>query len=824
MTISVLSGVIAPFNSGEIVPAYLAVVANDDFVAADGTLVLRAHPDMAGQFGKLIPVTVVGNSIVADPADLIPTIDSTSDPNVTERLMLLDANKEYIRTLEDFEDFRVPLVSPTTWQAIKTYTDGAPTVVVTDMDQVESLIQAAFAAQAGNPALATIQTLDVSGAGVINPAAAVFGYAVVELTGLLTGNRTINWPVANTRQTIIFWNNTTGDFTLFVKATPEATATVYVSRGAQSILINDGTTVIDVTAAISHVPFYVLESDGVTPQTVDCGPFYTPNVDLGECFYECWAMLLPGGGVGCYDWSDGYGAVHAMLRSSGNGNIQTGAIITNATNASPIVITTQHNHGFTDGEQLSTIQGVLGNLGANVGNPFLHVLSPTTFSLFSDAGLSVPIAGTGAYTSGGIAAKATVAADGIVSWVVDDIPYINQWHHSATGVVYTSPGVGLVVHYYDGVPVAKVGFTGARMSLGGAYGSGRALMVGSDHSNFKGRLARYRNFENKNPHDPGVSNGSHLDTFVPETVFSGFKVAADGSLMSASLLMDFSRPEQIITDHSPLGHPSGIPHPGQIRGVFNGINTIQSSYPAPIYVIDPNAPNALLATGVPQPAGKVYAPHAVPGGAIIFDSIQRKNSTHAFDSFGGIGSTESGSAGPLVWQQPTSPFSPPKKAFGILNEKFVPLTADGGAYVAHVPVGQANNDIRMDRCSASLFGMGISTSVVFRYVDDVNFWIAATFGTTLTNQALYVYKVVAGVPTLVVAGVPCPANAWTTLKALTKTTGDYSVWCDGTSVASGNDAALQTGTGAGFGLCPVIGITGVGLAFRWQNFTVFNNP
>lgn len=66
--------------------------------------------------------------------------------------------------------------------------------------------------------------------------------------------------------------------------------------------------------------------------------------------------------------------------------------ITNATNASPIVITTSTNHGLTTG-QLVGISGVLGNTAAN-GQWIVTVSTPTTFSLNSSTG-------NGAYTGDG---------------------------------------------------------------------------------------------------------------------------------------------------------------------------------------------------------------------------------------------------------------------------------------------------------------------------------------------------------------------------------------------------------------------------------------
>ncbi len=75
--------------------------------------------------------------------------------------------------------------------------------------------------------------------------------------------------------------------------------------------------------------------------------------------------------------------------------------ITGASNTTPIVITTSSTAGLATGQQ-STIAGVLGNTNAN-GTRFVKVTSATTFELYADAQLLVPVSGNGVYTSGGTA-------------------------------------------------------------------------------------------------------------------------------------------------------------------------------------------------------------------------------------------------------------------------------------------------------------------------------------------------------------------------------------------------------------------------------------
>lgn len=75
--------------------------------------------------------------------------------------------------------------------------------------------------------------------------------------------------------------------------------------------------------------------------------------------------------------------------------------IINATNTSPIVITTLEPHGLADNASIS-VRGVWGNLAANAGSVAparAHVTGPNTFEL--QTSLGAPIAGNGQYAGGG---------------------------------------------------------------------------------------------------------------------------------------------------------------------------------------------------------------------------------------------------------------------------------------------------------------------------------------------------------------------------------------------------------------------------------------
>jgi hypothetical protein len=75
-------------------------------------------------------------------------------------------------------------------------------------------------------------------------------------------------------------------------------------------------------------------------------------------------------------------------------------LVIDATNATPIVIETADDHLLEDGNKVY-IQAVAGNTGAN-GPNYAKKLTDTTFELYSDKALTTPVAGTGAYTGGGL--------------------------------------------------------------------------------------------------------------------------------------------------------------------------------------------------------------------------------------------------------------------------------------------------------------------------------------------------------------------------------------------------------------------------------------
>lgn len=160
---------------------------------------------------------------------------------------------------------------------------------------------------------------------------------------------------------------------------------------------------------------------------------------------------------------------------SGNNIVQkfttvssAGFTITNATNASPIVITTSTPHGFVTG-QIVNIGGVQGNLNAN-GTFTITLLTGTTFSLDGSVG-------NGVYTGGGIAVSPPIyyydagmalfnncrVTDNVISGVVNSTtsPLVYFWDINSqivTGNILARKGLNCNAYFYmDGLSATHTG-------------------------------------------------------------------------------------------------------------------------------------------------------------------------------------------------------------------------------------------------------------------------------------------------------------------------------------------------------------------------------
>lgn len=150
------------------------------------------------------------------------------------------------------------------------------------------------------------------------------------------------------------------------------------------------------------------------------------------------AKVTPGTPVEAYRTSDLTGGEIGLKPAPRESTLT----VSDATNATPIVVTSSAAHGLSDGDRVD-VREVLGNLAAN-GEFYAKRtgFSTTTFGLYSDEDLTTAVAGSGAYTSGGIIGCA-------------GSPYLAMkvaWHDSGLVAGSSMPDVAMYRNLYvDGI-------------------------------------------------------------------------------------------------------------------------------------------------------------------------------------------------------------------------------------------------------------------------------------------------------------------------------------------------------------------------------------
>jgi Carboxypeptidase regulatory-like domain/Concanavalin A-like lectin/glucanases superfamily len=380
----------------------------------------------------------------------------------------------------------------------------------------------------------------------------------------------------------------------------------------------------------------------------------------------------------------------------------------------------------------------------------------------------------------------------------DEGPAPGEWGHFAVGW----DGKNLIT-YYNGVPVGKQPFTGPRISPGRSWGASLLLIGGSDHQNVRGRIAQVRGYEDNNPRE-----SSPESTFAPQTVFS-----PEGQLLSY-----YFRPAQTVADLS-AGYNAGT-HAGTLRGIDFGYTIDCPDCPKPKFVIDPTAPNFSNPANPGQINAPVTSPPATPPGARVFDSFSRNNSTFILGGAGGLGSTESGSAGAQVWK--TNINASQAQPFGILSGRAVLLRSETAVAWVSTGAGAGNLEVRVNR-TAGQNGSGDNTGLSFRVTDRNNYFFAYTSNdqddpAKPKKLSLGYYQ--AGVRTILASGIVMPSLTWKTLRVVTTQAGGINVYADNAQVYATTSLVFASATGAGlFNNAP-----GLSLTNRWDNFTVLNAP
>jgi hypothetical protein len=383
-----------------------------------------------------------------------------------------------------------------------------------------------------------------------------------------------------------------------------------------------------------------------------------------------------------------------------------------------------------------------------------------------------------------------LGGDHIFYFAGDQGPAIGEWGHIAVGWDGQN-----IITYFDGVPVGRTPYARPRQSVGPGQGSGRLLIGGSDHLNFAGRIAQVRGFEGTNPRELTSVESS----FAPQSVFT-----PGGNLMSW-----YFNPGSVVADLS-NGYNTCI-HSGLPRGTTAGILADCGSCTPPQFVTDPTAPN--FVANIPGQGAPTPIPPQTPDNVLVFDSFSRTNSTYTFGSSGGLGSTETGSAGPQVWQMDQD--ANQKRPFGILNGAGVVLADAAAVGWVNTGSGTGNLDIQVDR-KRGTNGSGTCTGLSFRVRDHANYFFAYTNEVSAGAQTLTVGYYLDGFKTTLASGITIP-QSWSTLRVVTLANGNIQIFIDWTPVYSTSELVLSRETKAGI----YNGGPGMGLVNRWDNFRVF---
>lgn len=147
------------------------------------------------------------------------------------------------------------------------------------------------------------------------------------------------------------------------------------------------------------------------------------------------AMVMVGSGIGTLlgpfyayerfqdrfgNWSDLSPISEAC---DGTGPASKMGLVIGATNATPVVVTTNTAHGLTTGTKIR-IYGVSGNTAANADS-WVNVLTTTTFELYADSLGTIPVAGNGTFS-------------GVGYWASNPISNVSGASGSMVRVTFTS--------------------------------------------------------------------------------------------------------------------------------------------------------------------------------------------------------------------------------------------------------------------------------------------------------------------------------------------------------------------------------------------------
>ena len=374
-------------------------------------------------------------------------------------------------------------------------------------------------------------------------------------------------------------------------------------------------------------------------------------------------------------------------------------------------------------------------------------------------------------------------------------PADGEWIHSAVSWDGTN-----IFMYVNGIVTCVVAFAGPRRAQADLQGA--LYLAGSDHNNLHGRLAAVRGWEVDTvtlPRPYYLLNNGLAWPFEPDRSFAPYgNWFSGGFAVQAQYAADLTIPAQVIRDYG-AGY-GGRTHDGLLLGTDQA--TGGSRRPSGLWVRDPTCP--LRNDIAVIPARTVPTAPATPSGAKVFDSFSRAASILCWQAAPSLGSTETGSLGPVAWQIPAEA----AVKWGVFDGRAV---FQGSGYGrAWVATGSDTQDVRVDRHLD--FGLH-ETGLMCRVTDGNNHFAVFTSGAQ--SAGAIVVDQLGGVGAGRLATWAAPATAWQTLRAVFSGT-TLTVFCDATQVGQLTGVtAHQTAQGAG-----LYSYWDPSTARRWDNFTV----
>ncbi len=318
---------------------------------------------------------------------------------------------------------------------------------------------------------------------------------------------------------------------------------------------------------------------------------------------------------------------------------------------------------------------------------------------------------------------------------------LNEWAHIAT-----SWNGSTLKQYINGMLSGKWAEATARNIPANHAVNGVLFIGGSDHSNISAHIAQLRGFEGTDAVSRGLRWNLSGDIYAERYFRPRIWRISDETFYESEFCMNMMFPGTAFTDIS-AGFDDTVTAGGRRlhHGVFGGGNSSGYSKESVVFKSN-NYPNWVPGDIITP----TYAdtPPATPVGAKVFDSFSRADKTMVFynDGENRVGSTESGSLGPLVWSNQQWCIRDGRLAYPYNLIDYIWVDAAGTAD-AEIRVSRIPNDY-------------CHTGIILRFVDSSNYVFIKAYPNQIETRTM-----IGGVNTALDIDSGFATN-WTELKAV----------------------------------------------------------